>query len=85
MEAGALSMARFASRIYLRLVSTVVLTRLLAPEIYGTFAIVLTYLFILDMLSDLGFRSLVLTREGDLGQCGTDYSAIYSHGRRHAL
>ncbi|WP_165611864.1 oligosaccharide flippase family protein [Cognatiyoonia koreensis] len=48
------------------MVSTIVLTRLLAPEIYGVFAVVLVYLYFLEMISDLGLRSLVLTREGEV-------------------
>ncbi len=57
---------RFASDIGLRLFSTIVLTRLLAPEIYGVFAIVLVYMYLLEMFSDLGLRSLVVTKEGDV-------------------
>lgn len=57
---------RFASNIGLRLVSTIVLTRLLAPEIYGVFAVVLVYMYILEMMSDFGLRSLILTREGEV-------------------
>ena len=61
-----LSGLRFASNVALRLVSTVVLTRLLAPEVYGVFAIVLAYIFLLEMFSDFGLRSLILTREGEV-------------------
>jgi len=57
---------RFASNIGLRLISTVVLSRLLAPDVYGVFAVVLVYMYVLEMLSDLGLRSLVLTREGEV-------------------
>lgn len=48
----------------LRLISTLVLTRLLAPEIYGVFAVVFMYMYLLEMSSDLGLRSLILTKEG---------------------
>ena len=61
-----LSILRFASDVGLRLVSTVVLTRLLAPEVYGVFATVLVYLYLLEMFSDLGVRPLILTKEGEL-------------------
>src|SRR6056297_993345 len=61
-----LSTLQFLSQIGLRLVSAVVLTRLLAPEVYGVFAVVLVYRYLLEMLSDLGLRSVVLTREGAL-------------------
>lgn len=60
-----LSSAQFGVRFGLRLVSTVVLTRLLAPEVYGVFAIVLVYQYLLEMASDLGLRSLVITKEGE--------------------
>ena len=66
VNSAKLSGAQFGSRILLRLVSTIVLTRLLAPETYGVFAVVLMYRFILEMLSDLGLRSVILTKEGDL-------------------
>ena len=58
-----LSSLQFASQIALRLVSTIVLTRLLAPEIYGVFAVVLLYRYLLEMFSDLGIRSVILTKE----------------------
>lgn len=61
-----LSTVKFASDVLLRLVSTVVLTRLLAPEIYGVFAIVLVYMYLLMMVSDIGLRALILTREGEV-------------------
>ncbi len=61
-----LSMLQFLSSIALRLVSTVVLSRLLAPEIYGIFAVVLLYIYVLEMISDVGFRALIVTREGEL-------------------
>ncbi|MEP4199332.1 MAG: oligosaccharide flippase family protein [Aliishimia sp.] len=54
---------RFSSEVVLRLVSTIVLTRLLAPEVYGIFAVVLVYMYLLQMFSDLGLRPLVLTKE----------------------
>ena len=61
-----LSTLQFLAQILQRLVSMVVLTRLLAPEIYGVFAVVLTWRYILEMVSDLGLRSLVITKEDDL-------------------
>lgn len=60
---ASLSIAQFMSKAGLKLVSAVVLTRLLAPEIYGTFAVVLIYRYILEMVSDLGLRALVMTHE----------------------
>ena len=62
-----LSTLRFLSDVGLRLVSTVVLTRLLAPEIYGIFAVVLLYMYLLELFSDVGLRSLILTKENEVG------------------
>ena len=65
MSSAGYSSLQFMSQIGLRLVSTVVLTRLLTPEIYGVFAIVLLYRYLLEMFSDLGIRSVILTKEGE--------------------
>lgn len=66
LRAAQLSTLVFLSRIALRLVSITILTRLLAPDIYGVFAIILTWLYILNMMSDIGIRSLVLTHDGPI-------------------
>lgn len=63
LKSGKLSGLKFLSDVGLRLVSTVVLTRLLDPEIYGVFAVVMVYLYLLEMFSDLGVRTLILTKE----------------------
>ena len=65
-NAASLTGLRFLSEVGLRLISTVVLTRLLMPETYGVFAIVMTYLYLIEMFSDLGVRTLVLTKEGEV-------------------
>ena len=59
-----LSSAQFMSRFGLQLVSVVVLARLLSPEVYGIFAVVMVFIYLLEMLSEFGLRSLVLTKEG---------------------
>lgn len=64
MVSSVLSTAEFGVEGVARLVSTVVLTRLLAPEDFGAFAVVLFILYLLVMVTDLGIRSLVLTHEG---------------------
>ena len=66
LTSAKLATLRFAFQIGARLISTVILTRLLAPEIYGVFAIVLVYLYILEMFSDLGIRSVIITKEGEV-------------------
>ncbi|WP_039528023.1 oligosaccharide flippase family protein [Ruegeria sp. ANG-S4] len=63
MLSGLLSGATFIFVSALRLISTIILTRILAPDIFGTFAVLLSILFVLTMFSDLGIRSLILTRE----------------------
>ncbi|MEM0947204.1 MAG: oligosaccharide flippase family protein [Pseudomonadota bacterium] len=72
----------FASQIVLKLVSITVLTRLLTPDVYGVFAIVLTYLYILQMISDIGLRSVVLTHDGELDEAflGTCFSIAILRG-----
>lgn len=61
-----LSSAQFMARFGLQLISIVVLARLLSPEIYGIFAVVLVFIYLLEMFSELGLRSLVLTKEGEV-------------------
>jgi O-antigen/teichoic acid export membrane protein len=61
-----LSSLKFLSEIGLRLISTVVLTRLLDPSTYGVFAIVMVYLYLLQMVSDIGLRTLILTKEDEV-------------------
>ena len=61
-----LSSMEFAVKFGLRLVSTVILTRMLAPDIYGVFAVVLVYQYMLEMFSDIGLRSFVITKEGEV-------------------
>ncbi|WP_342071848.1 oligosaccharide flippase family protein [Yoonia algicola] len=56
----------FTAQIFSRIVSTIVLTRILAPEVFGVFAVVLMFIFILQQFSDIGVRSLILTKEDDL-------------------
>lgn len=63
-----LSSIEYAVKFGLRLVSTVILTRLLAPEIYGVFAVVLVYQYLMEMFSDLGLRSFIITKEGEVDE-----------------
>jgi O-antigen/teichoic acid export membrane protein len=46
-----------------RLVSTLVLTRLLSPEIFGVFAVVIMFHVIVFMLTDFGVRSLIIVSD----------------------
>ena len=63
---SALSSGAFAVQLVARIASTIVLTRLLSPEAFGVFAVVLSIHYLLFMFSDLGIRSLILTREGEV-------------------
>ena len=72
-----LSSLQFASQIALRLISTIVLTRLLAPEIYGVFAVVLLYRYLLEMFSDL-LDGVAFARAG---HCG----CFWGHRADHCL
>ncbi len=63
MLAGVWSTLAFFVVALMRLVSTIVLTRLLTPDVFGIFSVLLTVTFLMTMFSDLGVRSLILTRE----------------------
>lgn len=62
----ALSTMVFVMQVVSRILSTIILTRMLTPEIFGVFAVVMMFIFILEQFSDIGVRSLVLTKEGEL-------------------
>ncbi|UVO51478.1 oligosaccharide flippase family protein [Sphingomonas sp. SUN019] len=47
----------------LRVVSTIILTRLLAPEAFGVVGIIMSVIFVLLMISDLGFQAFVVRHE----------------------
>lgn len=50
----------------LRVVSSVILTRLLAPEVFGIVGIIASIAFIVAMISDLGFQAFVVRhKDGD--------------------
>lgn len=50
----------------LRLVSNLILTRLLVPEIFGLMALVLTFRMALELFSDIGIRpSIIQNKRGD--------------------
>lgn len=50
-----------------RLASSLILTRVLTPEAYGAFAILLSFYFIIELLSDVGTLGLLVRhpRGGD--------------------
>lgn len=50
-------------RSVLRLGSNLILTRLLAPEAFGVMAILMSVMYILTMLTDLGFKAYVTRHE----------------------
>ncbi|MEL6574307.1 MAG: oligosaccharide flippase family protein [Pseudomonadota bacterium] len=54
-----------ASMVVTRLVATLVLTRLLAPETYGVFVVVITLQVITTMLTDFGPRTLILSMRAE--------------------
>ena len=44
----------------LRMISSIVLTRLLMPEAFGTVGLISSIAFVLSMISDLGFQAFVI-------------------------
>ena len=50
----------FGATAFIRLGSSLVLTRLLSPDAYGIFGILLSFLFMIEMLSDVGTLGLLI-------------------------
>jgi lipopolysaccharide exporter len=57
----------YGSMAFIRLGSSLILTRLLTPAIYGVFAIVMSFVFTIELLSDIGPAALLIRhpRGGD--------------------
>ena len=49
----------------IKLASSLILTRLLSPEVYGIFGILLSILFIIELVSDVGTVALLIRHERD--------------------
>ncbi len=62
---GALTSVEHGTRVIFRIGATLIVTRLLAPEIFGLFAIVITFNVILTLISDFGVRSLIITANAE--------------------
>lgn len=58
----------YGSMAFVRLGSSLVLTRLLTPTVYGIFAILMSFVFTIELLSDVGPAALVIRhpRGGDI-------------------
>ncbi len=66
MRAGSWTVLAYGCTLVLRLGSSLILTRLLAPEIFGLIAIVSTIGTVITLLSDIGIRqSIVHSKHGD--------------------
>jgi O-antigen/teichoic acid export membrane protein len=66
LNAGMWSLAGFALSLVMRLGSNLLMTRLLAPEMFGVMAIASTVMFGLAMFSDVGLRqNIVQSKRGD--------------------
>lgn len=60
---GALTGTDHFVRIFFRLASTILITRLLAPEIFGLFAIIMSFHIVMLMVTDFGIRTLIITSD----------------------
>src|SRR4051794_15646925 len=49
----------------LRLASTIVLTRLLAPDAFGLIAMIASFFYVITMITDAGFQAYVVRHERD--------------------
>lgn len=66
LRAGGWSIAGYATSQAIRLGSTLIMTRLLAPEMFGVMTIATMVAVILNLLSDIGLRqNIVQSRRGD--------------------
>lgn len=64
-QAGLWTILTTVIRLSVRIVSSIVLTRLLAPDAYGTMAIVFAVMVVLGMLSDLGIQAIIVQRKDE--------------------
>lgn len=62
---GALTSTEIAVTMLIRIGSTLILTRLLSPDVYGLFAVILTFHVIISTVTDFGARELILVSKGD--------------------
>ena len=60
---GLLTGAQQAASAAFRLGSTLIVTRLLAPEIFGLSAVIVTFHIILGMVTDFGIRSMIIVSD----------------------
>ncbi|MEO0957238.1 MAG: oligosaccharide flippase family protein [Pseudomonadota bacterium] len=65
--AAGLKAAEQGLQVFTRLAATLILTRLLAPEIYGVFVVIITLQVMVTMITDFGPRSLILSMREDEG------------------
>lgn len=67
MNSGIWTVAGHVAETLIRLVSTLIMTRLLAPESFGLIAVAMTIPAGLAMLSDVGIHSNIIRKSGALG------------------
>lgn len=63
LVSGALTGIDYAVNILFRIGSTLIVTRLLAPDIFGLFALIMTFQVIAVMLTDFGVRALIIVSD----------------------
>ena len=65
LRAGAWTLVGHTASQAVRLVSNLLMTRLLAPDLFGVMAVALTFVMALEMLSDVGLRQVVIQHRED--------------------
>ena len=63
---SAYTLIEFGTRILLRVVSTIILSRLLEPSVFGVFAVLGMIMMMIATFTDTGLRPISLSREGGL-------------------
>ena len=66
MLSSSYTVIQFGLSALLRIVSTIILSRLLEPAIFGVFAVVLMLQFLISQFTDVGFRPIALSYEKGL-------------------
>jgi O-antigen/teichoic acid export membrane protein len=66
LRAGSWTVLAYGCTVVLRLANSLILTRLLAPEVFGLIAIITTITTVVSLLSDIGIRqAIVHSKHGD--------------------
>lgn len=61
---GSITSVEIVFGFVIKIGSTLILTRLLSPEVYGLFAVIMTFHMVIGMVTNFGIRELILVSKG---------------------